>query len=244
VATSFACILVIITGMANAGGQSGSVAESVRAPHDIDADTDPSSAFWREAPAVFAARDYVGNVVPAYRMEVRSRWTAENIYFLFVCPYEELDLKPDPQTNVETNELWNWAVAEAFIGSDFENIRRYNEFEVSPQAEWVDLEIDLDTPYPAAGWVWKSGMKAAARIDSKTRTWYAFMRIPYSSIDARAAAAGNLLRANFYLSEGAPPNHQQIAWQPTGTPTFHTPEAFGTLRLVDGGYQTGAGSFG
>ena len=56
------------------------------------------------------------------------------------------DTNPDSafwRGDIETNELWNWDVAEVFIGSDFKNIRRYKEFEVSPQAEWVDLDINL-----------------------------------------------------------------------------------------------------
>ena len=56
-----------------------------------------------------------------YRTEVRTRWTKNNLYFLFVCPYEELHLKPAPNTQKETNELWNWDVAEVFVGSDFKN---------------------------------------------------------------------------------------------------------------------------
>ena len=75
----------------------------------------------------------------SFRATVRTRWTEKNIYFLFVSPYDELHLKPNPTTQKETNELWNWDVAEVFIGSDFNDIQRYKEFEVSPQGEWVDL---------------------------------------------------------------------------------------------------------
>jgi len=44
---------------------------------------------------------------------------AKNLYFLFTCPYEELHLKPSPNIQKETNELWNWDVAEVFVGSYF-----------------------------------------------------------------------------------------------------------------------------
>ena len=60
-----------------------------------------------------------------------------------------------------------------------------------------------------------------------------FMRIPYAAVDTRAAAAGNTLRVNFFRSQGARPNHKSIVWQPTHRPTFHVPEVFGTLKLVD-----------
>ncbi|HEY7304996.1 MAG TPA: carbohydrate-binding family 9-like protein [Bryobacteraceae bacterium] len=206
--------------------------QSKHASADVATDTNPDSAFWREAPAVIADRDSFGTAVPGHRTEVRSRWTAANLYFLFICPYEHLNLKPDPRTDIETNKLWEWDVAEAFIGSDFENIRQYKEFEVSPQGEWVDLDIDLTKPHHEGGWTWNSGFTVAARIDSGRKIWYACMRIPYKAIDTRSAQAGNTLRLNLYRSQGPKAQHAAIAWQPTHKPTFHAPEAFGTLKLV------------
>jgi len=206
--------------------------ESLHSPNEVSADLDPDSEFWRNAPAVFAESNSWGEGVPGGRLEIRSRWTDENIYFLFICPFDELNLKPDPKTEVETQELWKWDVAEVFIGSDFKNIRRYREFEVSPQGEWIDLDVDLDTPHHEDGWRWNSGFQSAARIDRNRGSWYAFMRIPYAAIDATPAADGNLLRVNFFLSEGPANRRRQIAWQPTHEATFHVPEVFGTLRLI------------
>ena len=206
---------------------------SQRAAQDVAADTDPNSAFWRGVPAIVADHDGSGNPVPGHRTEIRSRWTGGNLYFLFVCPYQELNLKPQPKTDIETNELWKWDVAEVFIGSDFRNIRRYKEFEISPQGEWIDLDIDLDSPRHEDGWVWNSGFQAAARIDAGAKVWYGFMRIPYAAVDARPASAGNTLRANFFRSQGARPGRKAIVWQPTHRATFHVPEVFGTLRLAD-----------
>jgi hypothetical protein len=207
-------------------------AVSKQAPRDIAPDTDPDSGFWRGIPAVFLENDARGNPVPGFRTGVRSRWTADNLYFLFICPYQELYLRPSPRTDAETNELWKWDVAEAFIGSDFEHIRRYKEFEVSPQGEWVDLDINLDAPRHEDGWTWNSGFQSAARVDRASKRWYACMRIPYSSVDTRRAAAGNRLRINFFLSEGQAPNHKGLSWQATGRPSFHVPEKFGMLELI------------
>jgi hypothetical protein len=224
-----ALLLALTAGLAIASDQ----IESKQAQRDASADTNPNSDFWRGAAPVLAERDRSGNLVPGHRTEIRSRWTGRNLYFLFICPYEELNLKPGPKSETETNELWKWDVAEVFIGSDFKNIRRYKEFEVSPQGEWIDLDIDLDAPRHEDGWVWNSGFQSSARIDQAAKTWYAFMRIPYAALDTRAAAAGNTLRVNFFRSQGANPNHKSILWQPTQRPTFHVPEVFGTLRLVD-----------
>jgi len=214
----------------SAGGSSQATARFVG--RDSGPDTDPCSAFWSGAPSVFAANDSYGTAVPGHTTEIRAQWTLDNLYFLFICPYQELNLKPDPATDTETNELWNWDVAEVFVGSDFNNIRKYKEFEISPQGEWVDLDIDLDTPHHEDGWLWKSGFLAAAQIDALPNIWYGFMRIPYSAIDTRRAAAGNMLRINFYRGQGPDTNHKVIAWQPSFAETFHVPESFGILKLV------------
>jgi hypothetical protein len=200
------------------------------ADHESQPDTDPNSAFWRGAPGVNLTSDNFGKPAQGYESEVRAQWTRENLYFLFICPYRDLNLKPDHSTVNETYGLWNWDVAEVFIGSDFKDISRYKEFELSPQGEWVDLDIDLNTPHHEDGWKWNSGFEVAARVDAGKKVWYGFMRIPYRAVDSRAAAPGNELRINFYRGQGA--NHQLIAWQPTHKPTFHAPEAFGTLKLL------------
>jgi len=195
-------------------------------------DTNPHSAFWRGALPVYAEVDAHGKAVPRYRTEVRSRWTKENLYLLYVCPYEELYLKPAPTTATETNKLWNWDVAELFIGSDFQNIRRYKEFEVSPQGEWIDLDIDLDLPNHEVGWTWNSGFQVAARIDHKAKIWYGAMRIPFAALDERPPAAGNIFRANLFRSQGPPGRQTSIAWKAPLSDTFHTPERFGQLELA------------
>lgn len=199
---------------------------------DFDLTPDPQAAPWKGIAGVFAENGPMGKPEPAHRMEVRSRWTNGNIYFLFVCPYEALNLKPAPvELKGETNQLWNWDVAEVFVGSDFKNIRRYKEFEISPRGEWVDLDIDRDHPLPEGGWLWNSGFQNGTRIDEKNKVWYGVMRIPLASIDNRPPANGLEMRVNFYRCQGLGPERHNIAWQPTGQRSFHAPESFGRLKL-------------
>jgi cellulose/xylan binding protein with CBM9 domain len=212
-------------------GQQSRVFEARHAAEDIAPETNPNSEFWRSAPVIIFSRDPFGNPIPGHRTEVRSRWTNQSLYFLFICHYEQLHLKPAPRTDVETNRLWNWDVAEVFIGSDFQNIRKYKEFEVSPKGEWVDLDIDLNNPHHEDGWKWNSGFAVATHIDERSKVWYACMRIPYSSVDGRPAAAGNTLRVNFYRAQGPTSQHKAIAWQPTQQASYHVPKAFGILKL-------------
>jgi hypothetical protein len=208
------------------------VFESVRAEKDVALGTDPEAGFWRAARAVFAERGAHGELLERYRTEVRSRWTEGSLYLLFVCPYEALHLKPDPDTRVETNRLWEWDVAEVFLGSDFENIRRYKEFEVSPQGEWVDVDVDLDSPNHEDGWVWRSGVEVSARVDAAAKVWCGAMRIPFAALGERRPLAGLEFRVNFLRSEGCGDRQVLIAWQPPMRSTFHVPERFGVLRLV------------
>jgi hypothetical protein len=103
----------------------------------------------------------------------------DNQFVLLIhLPYDQLYLKPSPVTTQETNELWNWDVAEVFINSNFSDIKRYQGFEVSPQGGWVDLDIDLNKPHHESGWTWNSGFETSARIDATSHRWYAAMRIP------------------------------------------------------------------
>jgi len=229
-----ASCLVLLGGTVHAGAVDDSAFLSTYAAHDVELSTDPGSHFWHEASSVYAEVDRQGRLIPGYRTRVSSRWTKKNLYLLFECPYEELYLKPSPNAVDETYGLWKWDVAELFIGSDFQNIRRYKEFEVSPQGEWVDLDINLDLPDHTVGWTWNSGFQLAARIDSSAKIWYAAMRIPFTALDSRPPEAGRTFRANLFRSQGPPERRKSIAWKAPMSDTFHAPEQFGLLGLVKG----------
>lgn len=194
---------------------------------------DPNAAQWKGVKPVIAEGDRYGKPVPGHRTEIRSRWTKDHLYFLYVCPYEKLFLKPSPSTATETNKLWDWDVAEVFIGADFKNINRYREFQVSPQGEWVDLDIDRQSPSPQAGWKWNSGFTVKARVDANRKVWYGEMKIPIASVDSRPAKEGTELRINFFRIQGPmAPDRVHVAWQPPNANSYHTPEAFGRIVLV------------
>jgi len=212
--------------------QPPAVIQSVHADNDTPLNTNPDAPFWHGARPISAQSDPNGKTLHEYRTEIRSRWTKDNIYFLFVCPYRQLYLKPQPDVAHETYGLWNWNVAEVFIGTDFNDIQRYKEFEVSPQNEWVDLDIDLNKPHHEEGWTWNSGFEHVVRIDESKHTWYAAVRIPFAALSPRAEVPGTRFRVNFYRTEGPPQSSTEIMWQPVMSKTFHVPERFGLLQLV------------
>jgi hypothetical protein len=227
----FRVLLVLIAGCGSTFAEDG-VIHSRWADSDPRLDTNPMSSFWRGSEPTYMESDALGKPEPKYRTEIRTRWTKQNLYFLFVCPYEELNLTPNPNTSAETNELWNWDVAEVFIGADFKNIKRYKEFEISPQGEWVDLDIDLDRQRHDSGWKWNSNFEVSSRIDKAAHVWYGAMRIPYAAIESHPAAAGNTLRINLFRCQGPVPRRHYIAWRAPMRDGFHVPERFGTLKLV------------
>lgn len=225
-------VLLFLMPLAVVWAQQSAVSKSSRLKADMDLTADPNSALWKGAPSVTTEISARGEVQPGHKTEIRSRWTPEYLYFLFICPYNELYLKPEFDAVNETNRLWNWDVAELFVGADFVNIHQYREYQVSPRAEWVDLDIDRKEPKPEGGWLWNSGFSVAAKIDEKSKVWYGAMKIPMKSITSKPIKSGDEFRANYYRIQGPPPKKVFIAWQATGG-NHHIPEKFGILRLVD-----------
>jgi hypothetical protein len=197
---------------------------------DVALNLDPQSTLWTAAKPVIAENDRFGQPVPGHRTEIRSRWSSNHLYLFYICPYEKLHLKPSPVTTAETNKLWDWDVAEAFIGTDMAHIRHYTEYEVSPQGEWVDLDIDRDNPN-SPGIRWDSGFETKARIDESKKIWYAAMKIPLKAIGVEHPATGTRLRVNLFRIQGPPPDRTFIAWQPPKSQSYHVPEAFGMLVM-------------
>jgi hypothetical protein len=221
---------LLLSGLAWADGPGVIVSKYVKSDFQLTAN--PAAKPWKKIAGVIAANDVNGKPVPGHRTEIRSRWNRRNLYFLFICPYEQLYLKPGPfTTTAETNGLWDWDVAEVFIGWDLNNIGQYKEFEISPRGEWVDLDIDRSKPRSAVNWQWNSGFEVRTRLDEARKIWYGEMKIPLGQIDTRPPKPGLEFRINLYRIQGPPPGRKFIAWQPTYSPSYHTPAAFGRLRL-------------
>lgn len=203
--------------------------EAVYSSQELPLTADPAAPHWKPVKPVIADRDRNGKPVPSHRTEIRTRWTNENLYILYTCPYQHLNLRPNPSTSTETNMLWLNDVAEVFVGADFEKIYHYREYQVSPQGEWVDLDINRQEPNSTQGWKWNSGFQVKARLDEARKVWYGEFKIPIKSFDSRTPKAGNEVRINFYRIQGADSNRTLVNWQPVHNETFHTPEAFGRL---------------
>jgi hypothetical protein len=202
-----------------------------RAKADFKLSADPQATAWKKVPSIKAAVNPTAGPAGPDSFEFRTQWTERHLYFLFICPYDELHLKPAPFAVEETNKLWEWDVTEVFIGWDNDNIHQYKELQVSPQGEWVDLDIDRKNPNPEGGWKWNSGMTVKARVDTARKIWYGEMKIPFAALDPRPPRPGNELRINIYRLAGRSPRRSTM-WTPTHNRSHHTPEQFGRFILT------------
>ncbi len=231
---SILCLLLCL--MPAVQAQEKAVFPSYFADRAVEPTADPDSPFWRGIQGVVIDRSVLGPAMPEFRAEVRSRWTREFVYFLFIGPYQKLTLKPGPDTEKETYRLWEKDCFEVYLGADFEHPNRYREFQMSPQGEFLDLDIDSSRDKPGFNGEqnWNSGMKVKARIDAGKKIWYGEMRIPIAAMDTRPPRSGNEMSINLYRQDGEPPNRDFLAWQPPGVWNPHHPEKFGILRLMNG----------
>lgn len=209
---------------------------SYRADKDVEMTADPQSSFWKGIEPLVIDKSILGAPSPNLRSYAWSRWTKDYMYFLFEGPFESQVLKPNPDTEKETFRLWQWDDFELYIGADFERINLYREFEVSPQGEFLDLNIDSTRPNSGHNdeRFWDSGFKVKARVDKEKKIWYAELKIPITAIDKRPPKVGNEMRVNVYRLQGPQERRDFLAWRPTGVWMPHHPEKFGILRLVKG----------
>jgi alpha-galactosidase len=207
-----------------------------RSPADFLPDGDLSKPSWKHAQSVEFDYDASGKSrYPEVSTRVASVWTETHIYFSFWCRYDSLNIYEGEDPAVERWQLWDRDVAEVFLNPQPERVNHYYEFEVAPNNQWVDLEIDK-TKEPFNDVSWNSGFEHAVRIDAKNHVWTAEMRIPVSSMNAAAIRPGARWRANFFRAtgKGGDDHRKFLAWSiiPEGK-TFHVPTRFGILELAN-----------
>ena len=206
-------------------------AVAVRMTEPCDVEGFPAATSWeRAAPLRFSA-DWQGkNADPERETEVRLLWAQETLFLRFRAKYRTITVFPDAEPNGRRDQLWDRDVAEAFLQPDRSNLRRYKEFEVSPNGFWIDLDIAPGEKHDL-----KSRLKRRVILDEAQKIWIAELAIPVKCLVPRFDPAV-AWRVNFYRVEGAEEPRFYSAWRPTSTavPNFHVPEAFGELVFADG----------
>ena len=186
----------------------------------------PGKASWEKARAIRFSSDWKGQAAdPLRETEVRLLWTDDTLFLRFVSRYRELHVFPDARPDGWRDQLWDRDVAEAFLQPDLGDPLVYEEFEVSPNGFWIDLNISHGEKEEM-----RSGLLRRVVKDAQARTWTAELAIPMKSLTPAFDPAKSW-RANFYRVEGRAEPRFYAAWSPTMTPqpNFHVPQAFGHL---------------
>jgi len=210
--------------------------QAKRFSRDFLPDGDSSKPSWKHAtPVEFDTGASGSPHYPEISTRVASVWTETYVYFFFWCRYDSINVFQGEDPKVERWQLWDRDVAEVFLNPRPERVNHYYEFEVAPNNQWIDLEIDKNkNPFNDASW--NSRFEHATRIDAKNHVWTAEMRIPISSMNVSAIHPGDEWRVNFFRAagEGGDDGRKFLAWSsiPEGK-TFHVPTRFGLLRLVN-----------
>ena len=214
---------------------SNSRTDSHFAGPDFMPDADLSKVVWKQAVWVKFDHDMSGQrTYPQAETQAAGLWTTAYVYFAFRCKYTTLNVYQGEDVTKERWELWNRDVVEVFINPEPQRVNHYYEFEVAPNNQWIDLEIDKDkNPFNDAAW--DSHFDHATRVDTQDHVWTCEMRIPVKALRVESAPPGAEWRVNFYRADGPGDDNQRrfMSWStiPEGK-TFHVPTRFGILRFV------------
>ncbi len=203
---------------------------------------------WNQSLAVSSiSKNWQGEPVEdLWHTQVKSVWTENYLYVLFVAGYDALSTAPEivPDMHGDCYGIWNYDVVEMFIG-DNPDIRKYYEFVASPLGQRIDIRHDKNLPKEKSFFTdYTSGWDVRVNIEKKQNRWTCQFKIPMASISSGPVAPGKEFRANFYRCTGdaeqKKDHRHYLSLNPTmaSAPSFHVPERFTKLVL-----QKAEGSF-
>ena len=201
----------------------------VKAAHihgDFEIDGVLDDAVWKSAlPARVEYGSSKSDPRPELATTVRVLYSDQFLYFGWECPFTKLTVFDNPTVERERLGLWDRDVVEVFVGSDGKNINAYAEYEVAPTNERLDLILDL----PKRNFAWDGRAQSAVKVDKQRKVYTVEWRMPLEVLSTVKPAPGTRWRLNLYRCDKA--NNGYLAWSPTLTNTFHTPEKFGVLEF-------------
>lgn len=188
---------------------------------------------WKKAETVKIDKYWSGTAAPPGRhFKAQILWSRAALYVRFEASQTEpLVVSEKPNLKSKTKGLWDRDVCEIFLAPNRAEPRKYFEFEIAPNGEWIDLGIHQLPDRRETDWDYASGMQSAARIEKDKVVmaikieWKAFGREPKT---------GDVWLGNIFRCVGKDPTRGYLAWSPTGTrePSFHVPEKFGEFEFV------------
>ncbi|MGH9819738.1 MAG: carbohydrate-binding family 9-like protein [Pyrinomonadaceae bacterium] len=194
---------------------------------------DLSNSSWKNAEDVSVEKYWSGENAPEGRQfKARLLWSDTALYVRFEARQSEpVVVSEKANLGTKTVNMWDRDVCEIFIAPDRMEPRKYLEFEVAPNGEWIDLTIDLTSGTRQTGWDFISGMRSAAKIE-KDKVVMA-IKVEWKAL-GKTPKIGDAWLGNLFRCVGKDPTRGYLAWQPifTKEPAFHTPEKFGEFKFV------------
>lgn len=191
------------------------------------------SKVWNKAKEVSVKTYWSGENAPKDRQfKAKILWSDAAVYVRFEANQNEsLIVSEKPNLTTKTKGLWDRDVCEIFLAPNKDKFRKYFEFEIAPNGEWIDLGIYQKPDERITDWDYASGMKSAVRIEKNKIVmaikvgWNAFGKTP---------KAGEIWLGNLFRCVGKDPTRGYLAWSPTETeePSFHVPEKFGEFEFT------------
>jgi alpha-galactosidase len=186
----------------------------------------PCPADWERAQPIAFCSDWQGmHEDPQRKTEARLLWSQMHLFIRFHCRYRDIYVYEGGP--IRRDQLWLRDTAELFIQPGDEDPGHYREFEISPNGDWLDLDI---SPGKKTHLFWN--LKSRVTIDADRRLWTAELAIPLDGLSP-AFDPGEIWKLNLFRIEGAEPHRFYSAWRPTHTPqpNFHVPAQFGALQF-------------
>jgi hypothetical protein len=202
------------------------VVKAARITQDFELDGELNDTVWQKAAPVWVEYGSLkSDARPELATSVRVLYSDEFLYFGWQCPFTKLTVFDTPSPDRERLGLWDRDVVEVFVGSDWNNINRYAEYEVAPTNERLDVLLNL----PAKDFGWDGRAQSAVKVDKRRKVWTVEWRMPLELLASTRPAPGTRWRLNLYRCDKA--NDAFLAWNPVLKGSFHTPEKFGVLEF-------------
>ena len=210
---------------------------------DFIPDGNLEKAVWRNAQRVHFYQDaFKGTRHQEIETTASSLWTAHNLYLAYWCKYLTLNTYEGEDPAIQRWQLWDRDVVEAFIAPQRDETPHYYEFEVAPNNQWIDLEIDLGSKQSPNA-LWNSNFLHAARIDAARQIWTVEIRIPVEPMGAQSLDNNTEWRINLYRADGTGSDAERnlMCWSPlpVNNGSFHQPASFGLLKFAPRGEAAG-----
>jgi hypothetical protein len=188
---------------------------------------------WEKAETVSVDKYWSGEIAPKGRQfKAKILWSEKALYVRFEANQKEpLVVSETPNLATKTIGLWDRDVCEIFLAPNRAEPRKYFEFEIAPNGEWIDLGIHQKINERITDWDYASGMRSFAKIE-KDKVWMA-IKIEWKAF-GKTPKAGDIWCGNIFRCVGSGETRGYLAWSPTLTkvPSFHVPEKFGEFEFV------------